>query len=134
MTSLSDWPYGQVFDPSTFGKFSSKIPHKRAKLLKVVRLDIKEKHALSRQAIRAEQRARVLAMWLAFSLALSMIATAIFAIYLGREIAAATSVFGAISSVCWGILMSWKSLPGVRAQRAAPTSEPSSNPPQDHGK
>jgi len=134
MTSLRDWPYGQVFDPSTFGKFSSKISNNRAKLIKLVRLDIKENHALSRLAIRAEQRARVLAMWLAFSLALSMIATAIFAIYLGREIAAAASVFGAISSVCCGILMSWKSVPGVRAQRAAQTSQRSSNSPLDQDK
>ena len=134
MTSLPYWPYGQVFDTSTLGQFSSKIPNNRAELIKLVRIDIKKNHALSRQAIRAEQRARVLAMWLSFSLALLMIATAIFAIYLGREIAAAASVFGVISSVCWGILMSWKSVPGVSAQRGAQTSESSSNSPQDQAK
>jgi hypothetical protein len=107
MTALPDWPYGQLFDPSSHGKFPSKSPKGRAKLIRLARREI----ALRRLAIRADQRARVLAIWLSWSLALLMIAAAIVAIYLGRETAAVASVLGAIPSVCWGILTSWRQSP-----------------------
>jgi hypothetical protein len=70
-------------------------------------------------------------MWLSFSLALLMIVAAIVAIYLGRETAAIASVFGVISSVCWGILMSWKRVPELSARRVAQKSDLSNNLPQD---
>jgi hypothetical protein len=103
MTLLRDWLYRRLLKPSTADS---------SKLINVAKCDIEGQHELNMEELRLQDRElfrrhheRMVAMSLAFILALLMAVTTFSCDLRDQELAAvASSLFGGVSSVCGGIL------------------------------
>lgn len=106
--SADPWPYAKLFDPSTFDETASHLAGGPATLVKLVELDIRQRHAAHESLMRGDRRARLLAMWLSWSLALLLATAGLIASSMGNHSTAVVFGLSDVAAVCGSVLTSWR--------------------------